>query len=121
MPLHSTRKANEIVDALALRSRQWQDEILTSLSQRRSIGRNNKGQKNDGAQQTAKGILGFDANPANNPQAAFIAGLPQVLSLTPLMKRRWENEGYGTRNQAFQRCRYNMYRTGVLSQEDYSL
>ena len=116
------RKATEIVDALALERAMSKDEILTTYLNVAPFGRNNKGQNIAGAQQAAKGIFGVDAYQLTIPQAAFIAGLPQSpISYSPYestgeMKSE-EDMALGIKRS--QDVLYNMYRTGVLSQEDY--
>jgi len=116
------RKASEIVDALALERAMSKDEILTTYLNVAPFGRNNKGQNIAGAQQAAKGIFGVDANQLTIPQAAFIAGLPQ----SPISYSPYEATGEMKNEEdmelGIKRSKdvlYNMYRTGVLSQEDY--
>ena len=116
------RKASEIVDALALERAMSKDEILTTYLNVAPFGRNNKGQNIAGAQQAAKGIFGVDANQLTIPQAAFIAGLPQ----SPISYSPYESTGEMKSEEdmelGIKRSKdvlYNMYRTGVLSQEDY--
>ena len=84
-----TRKATEIVDALALERAMSKDEILTTYLNVAPFGRNNKGQNIAGAQQAAKGIFGVDAYQLTIPQAAFIAGLPQ----SPISYSPYESTG----------------------------
>ena len=117
-----TRKATEIVDALALERAMSKDEILTTYLNVAPFGRNNRGQNIAGAQQAAKGIFGVDANQLTIPQAAFIAGLPQ----SPISYSPYESTGEMKSEEdmalGIKRSKdvlYNMYRTGVLSQEDY--
>ena len=117
-----TRKATEIVDALALERAMSKDEILTTYLNVAPFGRNNKGQNIAGAQQAAKGIFGVDANQLTIPQAAFLAGLPQ----SPISYSPYESTGEMKSEEdmelGIKRSKdvlYNMYRTGVLSQEDY--
>ena len=117
-----TRKATEIVDALALERAMSKDEILTTYLNVAPFGRNNKGQNIAGAQQAAKGIFGVDAYQLTIPQAAFIAGLPQ----SPISYSPYESTGEMKSEEdmalGIKRSKdvlYNMYRTGVLSQEDY--
>ena len=117
-----TRKATEIVDALALERAMSKDEILTTYLNVAPFGRNNKGQNIAGAQQAAKGIFGVDANQLTIPQAAFLAGLPQ----SPISYSPYESTGEMKSEEdmelgikRFKDVLYNMYRTGVLSQEDY--
>lgn len=116
------RKASEIVDALALERAMNKDEILTTYLNVAPFGRNNKGQNIAGAQQAATGIFGVDASKLTVPQAAFLAGLPQSpisyspYELTGEMKSEEDIELGIKRSKD---VLYNMYRTGVLSQEDY--
>ena len=116
------RKASEIVDALALERAMSKDEILATYLNVAPFGRNNKGQNIAGAQQAAKGIFGVDASQLTIPQAAFIAGLPQ----SPISYSPYEATGELKSEEdlelGIKRSKdvlYNMYRTGVLSQEDY--
>ena len=116
------RKASEIVNALALERAMSKDEILTTYLNVAPFGRNNKGQNIAGAQQAAKGIFGVDANQLSVPQAAFIAGLPQSpISYSPY-EATGEMKSEEDMELGIKRSKdvlYNMYRTGVLSQEDY--
>lgn len=116
------RKASEIVDALALERAMNKDEILTTYLNVAPFGRNNKGQNIAGAQQAATGIFGVDASKLTIPQAAFLAGLPQ----SPISYSPYESTGEMKSEEdielGIKRSKdvlYNMYRTGVLSQEDY--
>ena len=116
------RKASEIVDALALERDMNKDEILTTYLNVAPFGRNNKGQNIAGAQQAATGIFGVDASKLTIPQAAFLAGLPQ----SPISYSPYESTGEMKSEEdielGIKRSKdvlYNMYRTGVLSQEDY--
>lgn len=116
------RKATEIVDALALEREMSKDEILTTYLNVAPFGRNNKGQNIAGAQQAATGIFGVDASKLTVPQAAFLAGLPQ----SPISYSPYESTGEMKSEEEIElgikRSKdvlYNMYRTGVLSQEDY--
>ena len=116
------RKASEIVDALALERAMNKDEILTTYLNVAPFGRNNKGQNIAGAQQAATGIFGVDASKLTIPQAAFLAGLPQ----SPISYSPYEATGKMKSEEdielGIKRSKdvlYNMYRTGVLSQEDY--
>ena len=116
------RKASEIVDALALERAMNKDEILTTYLNVAPFGRNNKGQNIAGAQQAATGIFGVDASKLTIPQAAFLAGLPQ----SPISYSPYESTGEMKSEEVIElgikRSKdvlYNMYRTGVLSQEDY--
>lgn len=117
-----TRKATEIVDALALERAMSKDEILTTYLNVAPFGRNNKGQNVAGAQQAATGIFGVDASKLTVPQAAFLAGLPQ----SPISYSPYESTGEMKSEEdmelGIKRSKdvlYNMYRTGILSQEDY--
>ena len=117
-----SRKASEIVNALALERAMNKDEILTTYLNVAPFGRNNKGQNIAGAQQAAKGIFGVDASKLTIPQAAFLAGLPQ----SPISYSPYESTGEMKSEEdielGIKRSKdvlYNMYRTGVLSQEDY--
>ena len=117
-----SRKATEIVDALALERAMSKDEILTTYLNVAPFGRNNKGQNIAGAQQAAKGIFGVDSSKLTIPQAAFLAGLPQ----SPISYSPYESTGEMKSEEdielGIKRSKdvlYNMYRTGVLSQEDY--
>ena len=98
------------------------DEILTTYLNVAPFGRNNKGQNIAGAQQAAKGIFGVDANQLTIPQAAFIAGLPQSpISYSPY-EATGEMKSEEDMELGIKRSKdvlYNMYRTGVFSQEDY--
>ncbi len=116
------RKATEIVDALALERAMSKDEILTTYLNVAPFGRNNKGQNIAGAQQAATGIFGVDASKLTIPQAAFLAGLPQ----SPISYSPYESTGEMKSEEdielGIKRSKdvlYNMYRTGVLSHEDY--
>lgn len=116
------RKASEIVDALALERAMNKDEILTTYLNVAPFGRNNKGQNIAGAQQAATGIFGVDASKLTIPQAAFLAGLPQ----SPISYSPYESTGEMKSEEdielGIKRSKdvlYNMYRTGVLSHEDY--
>ena len=117
-----TRKANEIISALALERAMSKDDILTTYLNVSPFGRNNKGQNIAGVEEAAQGIFGVSATDLTVPQAAFIAGLPQ----SPIVYSPYASDGsmksdedlaYGIARQ--QDVLYNMYRTGYLSQEDY--
>ena len=117
-----TRKATEIIDALALERVMSKDEILTTYLNIAPFGRNHKGQNIAGAQQAAEGIFGVDASDLTVPQAAFIAGLPQ----SPISYSPYESDGSLKSDEdmalGLKRGKdvlYNMYRTGALSQKDY--
>ena len=118
-----TRKATEIVDALALERSMSKDEILTTYLNVAPFGRNHKGQNIAGAQQAAEGIFGIDANKLSIPQAAFLAGLPQ----SPITYSPYENTGELKSDEdlelGLKRAKdvlYNMYRTGSLTKEEYN-
>ena len=117
-----TRKATEIIDALALERVMSKDEILTTYLNIAPFGRNHKGQNIAGAQQAAEGIFGVNASDLTVPQAAFIAGLPQ----SPISYSPYESDGSMKSDEdmalGLKRGKdvlYNMYRTGALSQKDY--
>ena len=117
-----TRKATEIIDALALERVMSKDEILTTYLNIAPFGRNHKGQNIAGAQQAAEGIFGVNASDLTVPQAAFIAGLPQ----SPSSYSPYESDGSLKSDEdmalGLKRGKdvlYNMYRTGALSQKDY--
>lgn len=119
-----TRKATEIVDALALERYMSKDEILTTYLNVSPFGRNNKGQNIAGVEEAAQGIFGVSASQLTIPQAAFIAGLPQSpIVYSPYASngslKTPENMAYGL-NRA-KDVLYNMYRTGALSQDEYNL
>lgn len=119
-----TRKATEIVDALALERYMSKDEILTTYLNVSPFGRNNKGQNIAGVEEAAQGIFGVSASQLTIPQAAFIAGLPQSpIVYSPYASngslKAPENMAYGL-NRA-KDVLYNMYRTGALSQDEYNL
>ena len=117
-----TRKATEIIDALALERVMSKDEILTTYLNIAPFGRNHKGQNIAGAHQAAEGIFGVNASDLTVPQAAFIAGLPQ----SPISYSPYESDGSLKSDEdmalGLKRGKdvlYNMYRTGALSQKDY--
>ena len=117
-----TRKATEIIDALALERVMSKDEILTTYLNIAPFGRNHKGQNIAGAQQAAEVIFGANASDLTVPQAAFIAGLPQ----SPISYSPYESDGSLKSDEdmalGLKRGKdvlYNMYRTGALSQKDY--
>ena len=119
-----TRKATEIIDALALERYMTKDEILTTYLNVSPFGRNNKGQNIAGVEEAAQGIFGVSASQLTIPQAAFIAGLPQSpIVYSPYASngslKTPENMAYGL-NRA-KDVLYNMYRTGALSQDEYNL
>lgn len=119
-----TRKATEIVDALALERYMSKDEILTTYLNVSPFGRNNKGQNIAGVEEAAQGIFGVSASQLTIPQAAFIAGLPQ----SPIVYSPYASNGSlktpGNMAYGLNRAKdvlYNMYRTGALSQDEYNL
>ncbi len=84
-----TRKATEIVDALALERGMDKNEILTTYLNVSPFGRNNRGQKLQVWKPQLKGSLASLRKTCPVPQAAFIAGLPQSPDcLLPLCCRR---------------------------------
>ncbi|MGT2712752.1 penicillin-binding protein PBP1B [Streptococcus oriscaviae] len=117
-----TRKANEIVSALALERVMSKEEILTTYLNVSPFGRNNQGRNIAGAEEAAQGIFGRPAKDLTVPQAAFIAGLPQ----SPIVYSPYHSDGsfkadedmaFGIERQ--KDVLYNMYRAGYLSQADY--
>lgn len=116
------RKSKEIVYALALERYLDKDSILTNYLNISPFGRNNKGQNIAGVEEAAQGIFGVSARDLTIPQAAFLAGLPQ----SPIVYSPYTSEGQlkSPEDMAVGLTRaknvlYNMYRTGVLSKEDY--
>lgn len=116
------RKSQEIVYALELERYMSKDEILTDYLNVSPFGRNNKGQNIAGVEEAAQGIFGVSAKDLTIPQAAFIAGLPQ----SPIVYSPYTSTGnfktpedmsWGIKR--YQNVLYNMYRSGVLSQEAY--
>ncbi|MGT2800621.1 penicillin-binding protein PBP1B [Streptococcus marmotae] len=117
-----SRKANEIISALALERTMSKEEILTTYLNVSPFGRNNQGRNIAGVEAAAKGIFGKSAKELTVPQAAFIAGLPQSpIVYTPYSAtggfKSDENMAYGIARS--KEVLYNMYRTGYLTQEDY--
>ncbi|TCD45506.1 penicillin-binding protein [Streptococcus sp. X16XC17] len=117
-----SRKANEIVSALALERSMGKDEILTTYLNVSPFGRNNHGQNIAGVEEAAQGIFGKSAKDLTIPQAAFIAGLPQSpIVYSPYASdgtmKNEENMSYGIARQ--KDVLYNMFRNGYLSKEDY--
>ena len=117
-----TRKANEIVSALALERNMSKDDILTTYLNVSPFGRNNQGQNIAGVEEAAQGIFGKSAADLTVPQAAFIAGLPQ----SPIVYSPYSSNGNfkSDENMAFGIERqkgvlYNMYRAGYLNKEEY--
>lgn len=117
-----SRKAAEIIDALALERVMDKDEILTTYLNVSPFGRNNRGQNIAGVEAAAQGIFGVSAKDLTIPQAAFIAGLPQ----SPIVYSPYASDGSlkTPENQALGLDRakdvlYNMYRTGAITKEEY--
>jgi len=117
-----TRKATEIVDALALERGMDKNEILTTYLNVSPFGRNNRGQNIAGVEAAAQGIFGVSAKDLSVPQAAFIAGLPQ----SPIVYSPYAADGSLKSKENLElglaRAKdvlFNMYRTGVLSKKDY--
>ena len=117
-----SRKAAEIIDALALERVMDKDEILTTYLNVSPFGRNNRGQNIAGVEAAAQGIFGVSAKDLTVPQAAFIAGLPQ----SPIVYSPYASDGSlkTPENQALGLDRakdvlYNMYRTGAITKEEY--
>ena len=117
-----TRKATEIVDALALERGMDKNEILTTYLNVSPFGRNNRGQNIAGVEAAAQGIFGVPAKDLSVPQAAFIAGLPQ----SPIVYSPYAADGSLKKKEDLElglaRAKdvlFNMYRTGVLSKKDY--
>ncbi|HFI0449797.1 TPA: penicillin-binding protein PBP1B [Streptococcus suis] len=117
-----TRKANEIVSALALERNMSKEEILTIYLNVSPFGRNNQGQNIAGAEAAAQGIFGKPASELTVPQAAFIAGLPQ----SPIVYSPYASDGtrksdedmvYGM--ERYQDVLFNMYRASFLTKEEY--
>ncbi|NQP32255.1 penicillin-binding protein [Streptococcus suis] len=117
-----TRKANEIVAALALERNMSKEEILTTYLNVAPFGRNNQGKNIAGVEEAAQGIFGKSAKDLTVPQAAFIAGLPQ----SPIVYSPYASDGtrksdedmvYGI--ERYQDVLFNMYRAGFLVKEDY--
>ena len=118
-----SRKATEILDALALERSMSKEEILTAYLNIAPFGRNHKGQNIAGVEEAAQGIFGVKASELSVPQAAFIAGLPQSpISYSPYQSngafKDDESMALGIDRQ--KDVLYNMYRTGVLSEEAYN-
>lgn len=117
-----TRKANEIISALALERSMSKDDILTTYLNVSPFGRNNQGKNIAGVEEAAQGIFGKKASELTVPQAAFIAGLPQSpIVYSPYSSdgsfKSDENMAYGIERQ--KDVLYNMYRASYLSKEDY--
>lgn len=117
-----TRKANEIVSALALERVMSKQDILTTYLNVSPFGRNNQGKNIAGIEEAAQGLFGKSAKDLTVPQAAFIAGLPQSpIVYSPYSSngafKSEENMAYGIARS--QDVLYNMYRAGYLNQADY--
>ncbi len=117
-----TRKANEIVSALALERTMNKEDILTTYLNVSPFGRNNEGRNIAGIEEAAQGIFGKSAADLTVPQAAFIAGLPQ----SPIVYSPYSSDGHfkDDENLSYGLSRqkdvlYNMYRSGYLTKEDY--
>lgn len=117
-----TRKANEIVSALALERNMSKEDILTTYLNVSPFGRNNQGKNIAGVEEAAQGIFGKSAADLTVPQAAFIAGLPQ----SPIVYSPYSSDGTfkSDENMAFGIARqkdvlYNMHRAGYLRQDEY--
>lgn len=117
-----TRKANEIISALALERNMKKNEILTIYLNVSPFGRNNQGKNIAGVEAAARGIFGKTAKELSVPQAAFIAGLPQ----SPIVYSPYASDGtrkadddmiYGI--ERYQDVLYNMYRASFLTKEEY--
>lgn len=117
-----TRKANEIISALALERNMTKEEILTIYLNVSPFGRNNQGRNIAGAEAAAQGIFGKPASELTVPQAAFIAGLPQ----SPIIYSPYASDGtrksdedmvYGI--ERYQDVLFNMYRASFLTKEEY--
>lgn len=117
-----TRKANEIISALALERNMTKEEILTIYLNVSPFGRNNQGRNIAGAEAAAQGIFGKPASELTVPQAAFIAGLPQ----SPIVYSPYASDGtrkadedmvYGI--ERYQDVLFNMYRASFLIKEEY--
>ncbi len=117
-----TRKANEIISALALERNMTKNEILTIYLNVSPFGRNNQGKNIAGVEAAARGIFGKMAKELSVPQAAYIAGLPQ----SPIVYSPYASDGtrksdddmiYGI--ERYQDVLYNMYRASFLTKEEY--
>ena len=117
-----TRKANEIISALALERNMTKNELLTIYLNVSPFGRNNQGKNIAGVEAAARGIFGKTAKELSVPQAAYIAGLPQ----SPIVYSPYASDGtrksdddmiYGI--ERYQDVLYNMYRASFLTKEEY--
>lgn len=116
------RKSKEIIYALALERYSSKDDILSDYLNVSPFGRNNKGQNIAGVEEAAQGIFGVSAKDLTVPQAAFLAGLPQSpIVYSPYLPtgqlKDKEDMAFGLKRQ--QNVLYNMYRTGILSKQEY--
>ncbi|MGT2716501.1 penicillin-binding protein PBP1B [Streptococcus respiraculi] len=117
-----SRKANEIISALALERAMSKEEILTTYLNVSPFGRNNQGRNIAGIEAAARGIFGKSAKDLTIPQAAFIAGLPQSpIVYSPYTAsggfKSEEDMAYGIERS--KDVLYNMYRSGYINKEDY--
>lgn len=119
-----SRKANEIISALALERAMSKEEILTAYLNVSPFGRNHQGRNIAGIEEAARGIFGRSAKDLTVPQAAFIAGLPQ----SPIVYSPYTASGGFKSEEAMsygiERSKdvlYNMYRSGYIKKEDYEV
>ncbi|MGT2951469.1 transglycosylase [Streptococcus cuniculi] len=117
-----SRKANEIISALALERVMSKEEILTTYLNVSPFGRNNQGRNIAGIEEAARGIFGKSAKDLTIPQAAFIAGLPQSpIVYSPYTAsggfKSEEDMAYGIERS--KDVLFNMYRSGYINKEDY--
>lgn len=117
-----SRKANEIISALALERAMSKEEILTTYLNVSPFGRNNQGRNIAGIEEAARGIFGKSAKDLTIPQAAFIAGLPQSpIVYSPYTAsggfKSEEDMAYGIERS--KDVLFNMYRSGYINKEDY--
>lgn len=117
-----TRKANEIISALALERNMTKNEILTIYLNVSPFGRNNQGKNIAGVEAAARGIFGKTAKELSVPQAAYIAGLPQ----SPIVYSPYASDGTRKSDddmihgiERYQDVLYNMYRASFLTKEEY--
>lgn len=116
------RKATEIIYALELERVMDKDAILTNYLNVSPFGRNHRGQNIAGIEEAAQGIFGVSAKDLTIPQAAFLAGLPQ----SPIVYSPYTSMGTFKSEEEMswgltraQNVLYSMYRTGVLTKDDY--
>lgn len=117
-----SRKAAEILDALALEEAMSKDDILMAYLNIAPFGRNYKGQNIAGIEEAAQGIFGKSAADLNLPQAAFLAGLPQSpIVYSPYASdgtlKTEENRELGLERQ--KNVLFNMLRTGKITEAEY--